>query len=312
MFDATAAIFYYAVTPVHMGAGSALGVIDNPIQRERHTTHPVFAGSGIKGAARQRWEANGGRELARRIFGPEREASEYAGAISFTDAQLVLFPVRAARKAFLYATCPAALARARRLLAMAAADPGWAIPALANGGRALLAADQGATHQGQLGLEWFAYAAQVDSGVTEVACWMARNALPEGDAHQHFREAMKQDFVLIPDEDFGFFVRHSTSVEPHVRINDESGAADDGGLFYTENLPPESLLLGLAMASRERGKKNGHQPLTAPEVLGAVRQGAEGAPGLDGQAIQLGGDATTGRGQVLARFLPSAAQGEEK
>ena len=40
MFEKTAAVFLYAVSPVHMGAGSAVGVIDNPIQRERHTGPP--------------------------------------------------------------------------------------------------------------------------------------------------------------------------------------------------------------------------------------------------------------------------------
>jgi CRISPR-associated protein Cmr4 len=50
MFEKKAAVFLYAVSPVHMGAGQAIGVIDNPIQRERHTNHPCFAGSGIKGA----------------------------------------------------------------------------------------------------------------------------------------------------------------------------------------------------------------------------------------------------------------------
>ena len=52
MFEKTAALFLYAVSPVHMGAGQAVDVIDNPIQRERHTGHPCFAGSGIKGAVR--------------------------------------------------------------------------------------------------------------------------------------------------------------------------------------------------------------------------------------------------------------------
>ena len=47
MFQRQAAVFLYAVSPVHMGAGSAVGVIDNPIQRERHTGHPCFAGSGL-------------------------------------------------------------------------------------------------------------------------------------------------------------------------------------------------------------------------------------------------------------------------
>jgi len=52
MFEKHAAMFLYAVSPVHLGAGSSVGVIDNPIQRARHTGHPCFAGSGIKGAVR--------------------------------------------------------------------------------------------------------------------------------------------------------------------------------------------------------------------------------------------------------------------
>ena len=59
MFEKNAALFLYAVSPVHMGAGQAVGIIDNPIQRERHTGHPCFAGSGIKGAVRHGFTAIG-------------------------------------------------------------------------------------------------------------------------------------------------------------------------------------------------------------------------------------------------------------
>ncbi|MDW8469617.1 MAG: type III-B CRISPR module RAMP protein Cmr4 [Burkholderiales bacterium] len=119
MYQRSAAVFLYAVSPVHMGAGQAIGVIDNPIQRERHTSHPTIAGSGIKGALRHAWTAlNGDNDhVIKRILGPKPDDGElYAGAASFGDAQLVLFPVRALRGGFVYATCPTALSRARRLL----------------------------------------------------------------------------------------------------------------------------------------------------------------------------------------------------
>ncbi|MFQ5745455.1 MAG: type III-B CRISPR module RAMP protein Cmr4 [Acidobacteriota bacterium] len=115
MFESKAAMFLYSVSPVHMGAGTALGAIDNPIQRERHTGHPTIAGSGLKGAmrheARWRWKT---KDLVGRIFGPDPEderASEHAGALSVSDAQIVLFPVRSLRRSYVYATCPTALAR---------------------------------------------------------------------------------------------------------------------------------------------------------------------------------------------------------
>jgi hypothetical protein len=37
MLERQASVFLYAVSPVHVGAGQAIGVIDNPIQREKHT-----------------------------------------------------------------------------------------------------------------------------------------------------------------------------------------------------------------------------------------------------------------------------------
>ncbi|MGQ9918070.1 MAG: RAMP superfamily CRISPR-associated protein, partial [Bryobacteraceae bacterium] len=76
MFQKQSAVFLYAVSPVHMGTGQAIGVIDNPVQRERHTGHPCFAGSGIKGAVRHGFVQLGGDAgLVNDIFGPEAGAS---------------------------------------------------------------------------------------------------------------------------------------------------------------------------------------------------------------------------------------------
>ena len=137
MFEKRAAVFLYAVTPVHLGAGTATGVIDNPIQRERHTHHPSFAGSGIKGAVRHAFGqlCNGThqdrpiRELISLFFGPASQESDlHAGAVSFGDAQLVAFPVRSLKNGYVYATCPHALSRAERLLGLVGAVSGWNIP----------------------------------------------------------------------------------------------------------------------------------------------------------------------------------------
>jgi CRISPR-associated protein Cmr4 len=96
-------------------------------------------------------------------------------------------------------------------------------------------------------------------------------------------------------------------VEPHVRIDDDSGTASDGGLFYVENLPPETLMVGLAQASIERFKKHARNAestalLSAPEVLAHVFTGTGAAiPGIGGKLLQIGGDATTGRGLVIVQ-----------
>lgn len=311
MFEASQLVFYYAISPVHMGAGSAIGAIDSPIQREVHTQHPMFAGSGLKGALRHHFnrswtrtegddrKANG---LINRIFGPDTGASDFAGAISLSDAQLVALPVRSLKAGFAYVTSPLALARLHRLASQTGQVPNWAVPQVSE--NKALTTSANLLHTKQLVLEAFEFAAEEDDQLKGIADWLATHALP-GAANRFFADKLKADLVLLHDTDFAHFARHAMVVEPHVRINDESGTADDGGLFYVENLPPETLMVGAAQASIERFKKGSRQEasaalLTAPEVLSTVFDGAGGSlPGIGGRLLQVGGDATTGRGLVL-------------
>lgn len=303
MFERTRLLFLYAVSPVHMGAGQAIGVIDNPIQRERHTDHPMMAGSGLKGALRHHLETRWDKAEVARLFGPETSASDYAGCVSFGDAQLVAFPVRSLRRGFVWAVSPVSLARLKRLALLAECEADWNVPA-ASPDQALVT-ESGVLNQGRLVLEAFDFAATESSELKDIAQWLADNALPPGPAHEHFRKKIASDLVLLPEDAFSHFVRNATVVEAHVRINDETGTADEGGLFYTENLPPESLLVSPVLASVERSSKKGRngEPMNAEKVMQTLVSGHD-RPGLDGALIQVGGDATTGRGQVALRFAP--------
>ena len=295
MFEKQTAVFLYAVSPVHMGAGTATGLIDNPIQRERHTNHPSFAGSGIKGAVRHSFESLGGdKELIDRLFGPESGNALHAGAVSFGDAQLVVFPVRSLKGGYVYATCSQALARARRLLQLTGTPVEWNIPDIGEGHCALTNADL--LSEGKLHLEAFEYEAadlkENGEKLQAIGADLAAKALPDDDAYEFFRRKIASDLVLLSDTDFAYFAENATLVEPHVRIDPQTGTADGGGLFYTENLPPEALLIAPLMASRTR---SGKEDLEADEAMCKIRNV------LDNRLLQLGGDATTGRGLVIAR-----------
>lgn len=307
MFQKQAAVFLYAVSPVHMGTGQAIGVIDNPIQRERHTGHPCFAGSGIKGAVRHSFVQLGGdAALANDLFGPEAGAPElHAGAVSFGDAQLVVLPVRCLKEGFVYATCPQALARAHRLLTLIGAQPGWQPleQGVAEGN--CLVSNASLLTNGKLHLEAYEYAAAPVPAVSEIGAKLAEAAIPTDGRYAFFREKLKRDLVILSDSDFAFFCDHAMLVEPHVRINDETGAADSGGLFYTENLPPESILIAPLMASQVRNPKKprgGNGWMDADTVIAKINTT------IDGKLLQLGGDATTGRGLVVARVVNGGAQ----
>ncbi len=302
MYQARNALFLYAVSPVHMGAGTALGLIDNPIQREVHTGHPVFAGSGIKGAIRQHLDPDDrNREETSALFGPEPGKAEklHAGAISFADAQLVLFPVRSLKAGFVYATSPDTLARARRRLQTAGISAEFAVPEL-GGSEAAVSSENALTDTGLI-LETWQYKARVDEGLIETARWLAEHAMPEGPAFEPFRAKLIRDLVVLPEDDFAHFAENACSIEPHVRIDKLTGTASDGGLFYTENLPPESVLLSVAMATAERSPRK-QESLSANEVIERIVEP------LQGQMLQIGGDASTGRGQVMLRFCAGDRQ----
>src|SRR5579884_1515093 len=293
MFEKQAVVFLYAVSPVHLGSGTAIGVVDNPIQRERHTNHPCFAGSGIKGAVRHGFKSIGGDpDLIEPLFGPESQSGElYAGALSFGDAQLVAFPVRSLKNGYVYATCPQALARARRLLeTITDSKLSWPdIPAIEEGHCLLY--NEKLCSGGKLHLEVFEYETKALNGLLTISNDLGDKALPEGPGYAFFREKLKTDLVVLSDTDFGYFVQHATLVEPHVRIDPDTGTADEGGLFYTECLPPESVLVAPLLASQARNG-NGHK-MPAPEVLAKIKNA------MDGKLLQIGGDATTGRGLVI-------------
>ncbi len=285
-----------------MGAGQAIGVIDNPIQRERHTGHPCFAGSGLKGAVRHSFKALGGdANHINRLFGPESGSAElHAGALSFGDAQLVALPVRSLKGGFVYATCPQAIARAQRLLAHLGLARHWpALPEVQQGQCLTVHAGLlGGTSGDKLHLEAFEYTAsdKACAALRDIAKNLAQTALPAGDGYSFFRDKLAQDLVLLSDSDFDYFSQHAMLIEPHVRIDDTTGTASDGGLFYTENLPPESLLIAPLLASQTRSGK-------PEDAMDATTVMAHMKAVLNSKLLQVGGDATTGRGLVAATVI---------
>lgn len=296
MFQQQAIVFLYAVSPVHMGAGQAIDVIDNPIQRERHTGHPSFAGSGIKGAVRHSFEALGGHNGdIDRLLGPASSSGDlHAGAVSFGDAQTVALPIRSLKGGYVYATCPQALARAQRLLRLSGVPAAWPTLVVSEGG--CLLGNPELLSRDTLHLEAFEYSAKVSEELAAIAADLAAKALPGSEEYGFFREKLTHDLVVLSDTDFAYFSRHAMLVEPHVRIDEQTGTASDGGLFYTENLPPESILIAPLMASQTRtGRQDDH--LEAEAVLAQVKTL------IHTRLLQIGGDATTGRGLVVANVV---------
>jgi len=127
-------LFLQCETALHAGSGSELGIVDLPIQRERHTGFPKIEGSSLKGALREHFTdvPDIDKNLLITTFGTdtkEQGDNAKAGAIGITDARLLLFPVKSVKGVFAYITCPRVLNKFCTDLAICdSSEFNWKIP----------------------------------------------------------------------------------------------------------------------------------------------------------------------------------------
>jgi CRISPR-associated protein Cmr4 len=306
MFDKAAILFLYAETPLHAGSGTSLGIVDLPIQRERTTGYPMIQASGLKGCLRD--AVNGDAPKLKLVFGPDtgrgEEPSEHAGALSVGDARILLFPVRSLIGVFAWVTSPNVLARFKREAEMTGLSMSWNPIGPTDDGTAFVADGSILIANGKVVLEEFAFTARTDSGVKAIAQWLKDNALPVGDEYAYWRDTLEKRLVILPEDAFRDFVQLSTEVIARVRIDDTKKTVERGALWTEEHLPSETLLYATLFASKPRVQNPPFDLQDAAAVLNFVKNA------VDGKRLQLGGDATVGRGIVKARVVEPQAQAQ--
>lgn len=313
MFPEKEVLLLYAESSLHAGAGSDVGYVDNPIQRERATGFPIIQSNGVKGALREFFETdpNCDPDKVKVVFGPEEQTASAAGAVSFGEARVLLFPVRSLAGVFAYATCPAVLARFQRDLAACGKLPlgknGQAWSPSVGVDRCLIHLDSQvkAGEQGVV-LEEILFTAQTseaDSGMLEE---LAGKLCPNSPEYRQVRDTMAKRLVVLNNNDFSHFVDQSTEIEPHNRIDDEKGTVDENtGVWYTEYLPSETVLHACLFVGRSRVPDS-----KAFADARAIRDYL--VAGMERQRIWVGGDRTTGKGRLMAFFWNGDAAEEQK
>ncbi|MDR2342537.1 MAG: type III-B CRISPR module RAMP protein Cmr4 [Campylobacteraceae bacterium] len=267
----------YALTPCHAGSGSALGVVDLPIQRERHTNYPLIYSSGIKGAFRANFnrferKLNDGvkfNKLTESIFGEKGSDGDgnkggYAGAISVSDAKILAFPMRSSVAPFVWITCPTVLGRLNRDLKLAGKSEIVINTELSSDEEAIaLNCDL----RGDILIE--DYQVNVKEGKIESDLFKQTKRL-----------------LLVSDKVFDYGVSHCTQINAQIAINQESGSTDIGSLRYQEELPSDTLMYCTVAWSGSRDDDN---KLSADNVKKFIQDTIS-------KYIQVGGDETLGRG----------------
>jgi CRISPR-associated protein Cmr4 len=314
MYQLTQPLFLVCETPLHAGSGDSLGIVDMPIQRERHTGFPKIEASSLKGALRMAFENKCLKTHPKRdnpdiiaAFGPE-EGDAQAAALAFTDARLLLFPVKSMKGVFAWITCPRVLRQFERDMQLA--FPHFKLTEIpanpAEGKCILLNKDSNLTIKSgteqKIMLEEYAFTVQ--SSDADVINVLTKKGEEKGDMDLHyflayhvskdayFQDKMAADIVLLNDDDFTDFVQMTTEVITRTKISNETGTVQSGALFTEEYLPSESVLYSLVMAAPEM-KKGGRGADAMQKVF------IDNKP----EIFQLGGNTTLGKGLLRTQLL---------
>lgn len=286
-------LFLIGESSLHPGAGEGTGYIDLPVQREGHTDYPKIESSSLKGAIRESFEEMSKKPQGRvsgddvnAAFGRE-DGDITHGALNFSDARILLFPVRSMKGVFAWVSCPYILQRFKRDYELMPENKELPIDNLDSSlsdGQA--AASDAITEGNRVILEEFAFER------VPMKCKINNELAPEWLASKLFAgdywsERLKKHFALVSDDAFRYFVAHCTEVVTRNKIG-EQGVVQETGLFTEEYLPPFTVLYSLVTAEKEF-KEEGK---SADEIMKVFEKMED--------IIQLGGNATIGKGVVRA------------
>lgn len=312
MFKLARPFFMICETPLHAGSGNDLGIVDLPIQRERHTDFPKVEGSSLKGCIREAFEDleeinfNGNKltekdkrkEAVTLAFGPE-EGDLHAGALGFTDARILLFPVKSMKGLFAWVTCPKVLERFRNDLLLCGIKDFPELPkanTVPYGSDLLFDEDKVILEE---------YTINVIKPTERDDCkkfaqWLADKLFPSCEEYKYWSEKMKKDIIVLSDDDFRDFVNLSTEIVTRTRINNDTGTVQGGALFIEEYLPAESVLYSMALASPIFNENKGvFDSKDKKEEEMILEYFGKNLP----EIIQLGGNITLGKGIIRTRIM---------
>lgn len=316
MFEVSKLLFLVAESPLHPGSGSEIGVVDLPIQRERHTGYPKIEGSSLKGCIRESFESrkNDGdyRKMLSLLFGPE-ESAEHAGAMIITDARLLFFPVKSLRGVFAWVTCPMVLERFKRdILAFATSFPfpneignfSSLAETVPEGSELLVSS--------KVILEEFVFEIREHAITGKIANLFA--SVVFGDfSYAFWKDKLSRSLIVLPDGDFSEFVRTSTEIVARTRIDSVKGTVRKGGLWTEEYLPQDTIMYAVAAFTRARVADDAQK---AGGVKAQEKRGQEMAQFFSKNLprfIQVGGNQTIGKGFVrLVLYKEGEVHGDDR
>lgn len=300
--------FIHCMTPVHIGTGQGVGLIDLPIMRERVTGWPMLPGSSVKGVKKDYYKQikPKGDAWLNAVFGKasgEREGGN-AGTLVVSDSRLLAFPVASRYGTFAYVTCPLAIKRMiRDMSAVNLAQDGIVVEKFEQKmvGKSGVDVNCDKFIVGELSKSVVAksskiYLDEFESEAVEdasFATW-ARQISKQIFKDEISRKLFVERLVLVPDDAFQYFVTMCCEIVTRIRIADDKKTVEDGALWTEEYLPMETIFYGIVWCDRIPVSNS---PLKGMDLLDELSEEL---------ILQIGGNATVGKGRICYRLSREA------
>jgi len=274
----------YTRSPLHVGAGTSVDIVDLPIIRERITNYPLIPASALKGVLRQEAVDLLGKnnEEVNILFGNRDDETakdvSYGGAMFFGEAKLIAFPVRSLKGCFAWITCPLALQRFSRDMNLS-----LKIPKIETD---CCFAPDFVTSDNTAVLEEYPLAAADKTvyGQEKEKINLIISELKKISDDTVWVNELENRLVITSDENFQHFV--STTTEIIARIAIDPKTRTNTGLFNQENAPSETVYYSVCRFLGERKGKKENTACNTFEKLFPQNKAY----------IQLGGNETIGQG----------------
>lgn len=272
-------------TPLHVGAGSSVGAVDQPVVRERHTGYPVIPGSALKGVLSDLWldRTDPGNPVrskpGKQLFGEDDlKANATAGKLLVGESKLLAFPVRSSKGCFAWITCPMALARfdrdTKKRFGVPSVEVEKGKAKVSSGTDVSLSVNNATT----VVFEEYSMAASSDESVSALAGILAP-LCPD----KVWSDLVARKLAVVDDETFAYFAKNACQIAQHNHISDVTNTVDGTGFFNQENVPSETFFYALVSSEDET--------LLEKEFVPKIRAA---------EMLQIGADMTTGLGWCTA------------
>jgi len=259
---------FYTLTPLHVGAGESADDRDLPVQREVHTEYPVVYSHSMKGNLRRSFECDEAlKGYVDKIFGKE-DHEDGSGLVIFTDAKILLFPVRSSEGVFKWVTCPFVIKRFVRdlkFLQIYQTLP----PPDADGQKGFAFID----YERDIVLEDYVVAIKKMTNTTAKLFKKLTDQFDFGEG------VLEKRLIIVSDTVFKTLVTNATQTVARNKLNNDTKKSEN--LWFEEVVPPDAVFYTIMLPT-----------FTGNGEIGQLRNG------VGEKMLQIGGGETVGYGLV--------------